>query len=54
MLFNITVPLICTIYFYYIAFEIEKLKVGVIYYISETYLFAVANNVGFLKRFGGL
>jgi len=23
-------------------------------YISETYLFTVASNVGFLKRFGGL
>jgi len=28
--------------------------VFVVCYISETYLFAVASNVGFLKRFGGL
>jgi hypothetical protein len=46
--------LFCAIYFYYIAFSTERNIVFVICYISEIYLFAVANNVGFLKRFGGL
>jgi len=46
--------LFCTIYFYYIAAIKVKIIVFVICYISETYLFSVANNVGFLKWFGGL
>jgi hypothetical protein len=43
-----------TIYFYYIA---SLLIQGVFFisgYISEKYLFVVAQNIGFLKRFAGL
>jgi len=46
--------LFCAINFYYIAKIKVKNLVFVICYISETYLFSVAFNVGFLKRFGGL
>lgn len=46
--------LFCAIYFYYIATLKENILVFVICYMSELYLFAVADNVGFLKRFGGL
>jgi len=46
--------LVCTIYFYYIAIIKPCSILLVSCYISETYLFAVANNVGFLKLFGGL
>jgi hypothetical protein len=43
-----------TINFYYLAFIIIDQKVIASYYISIKYLFVVANNVGFLKRFAGL
>jgi len=46
--------LFCTIYFYYIADSKACRILFIISYISESYLFAVANNVGFLKLFGGL
>jgi len=46
--------LFCTIYFYYIAISKPCMILSVNCYISETYLFVVANNVGFLKLFGGL
>ena len=49
-----TVILICTIYFYYIAFVFTDFKVRVNSYKSQIYLFTVANNVGYLKRFAGL
>jgi len=45
---------ICAIYFYYLAFTILNQIMVVSYYISEIYLFVVAHNVGFLKRFAGL
>jgi hypothetical protein len=41
-------------YFYYLAFNIKDQKLVVTHYISEKYLFVVAHNVGFLKRFAGL
>lgn len=43
-----------TFYFYYLAFLKSHFKVFISNYSSELYLFAVASNVGFLKRFGGL
>jgi hypothetical protein len=48
------VVLFCTINFYYLAFIISDKAVVVSCYISEKYLFVVAHNVGFLKRFAGL
>ena len=45
---------ICAIYFYYLAFIISDQTVVVSCYISQKYLFVVAHNVGFLKRFAGL
>jgi len=45
---------ILTIYFYYIATGNMKKKMGISLYISQSYLFAVACNVGYLKRFAGL
>jgi hypothetical protein len=50
----IIVILTCTVYFYYLAVIIYDRKVKISYYISEIYLFVVAINVGFLKRFAGL
>mgnify|MGYP001012310500 CR=1 FL=1 len=49
-----TALLFYRIYFLYIAFTTIEWIMFVICYISEIYLFAVANNVGFLKRFAGL
>ena len=49
-----TTLLFCTVNFYYIALTKLVNAVFVIYYISESYLFVVAHNVGFLKRFAGL
>jgi hypothetical protein len=46
--------LFCTIYFYYIAPSGKKKKMIPSHYISQIYLFAVACNVGYLKRFAGL
>jgi len=46
--------LFCTINFYYLAIIINDEKLAVTLYISEKYLFVVAHNVGFLKRFAGL
>ena len=43
-----------TINFYYLAFIISFKELVVNYYISENYLFVVAKNAGFLKRFAGL
>jgi hypothetical protein len=45
---------ICAVYFYYLAFTISDKIMVVSCYISEIYLFVVAHNVGFLKRFAGL
>jgi hypothetical protein len=42
------------IYFYYIAPAGKKQKMIPSHYISQSYLFAVACNVGYLKRFAGL
>jgi hypothetical protein len=49
-----TIILSCANYFYYLAFNILDQKLVVKGYISEKYLFVVAHNVGFLKRFAGL
>jgi hypothetical protein len=43
-----------TINFYYLAPTIDYPTMVVSHYTSEKYLFAVAHNVGFLKRFAGL
>ena len=40
--------------FYYIAFIYNCHILSVRYYMSPDYLFVVAHNVGFLKRFAGL
>jgi len=40
--------------FYYLASNKTVSKMVVIHYISEMYLFVVAQNVGYLKRFAGL
>jgi hypothetical protein len=40
--------------FYYIAFARKDCIMNTRCYISEEYLFVVALNVGFLKRFSGL
>lgn len=40
--------------FYYLASNKSVSKMVVIHYISEMYLFVVAQNVGYLKRFAGL
>jgi hypothetical protein len=49
-----TIVVICADIFYYLAFIITANAMIPICYISEKYLFAVALNVGFLKRFAGL
>ena len=49
-----TIVVICADIFYYLAFMIRDCVMIPICYISEKYLFAVALNVGFLKRFAGL
>jgi len=49
-----TVVLLFAVNFYYIAFIYYTKTVSVKYYISQDYLYAVAHNVGFLKRFAGL
>ena len=46
--------LFCTVNFYYIALTLTDEMFFINYYISEKYLYAVAQNVGFLKRFAGL
>jgi len=46
--------LFLTINFYYIALLLIQRMYLISYYISEQYLFVVAQNVGFLKRFAGL
>jgi hypothetical protein len=51
---NMTFICFCKMEFYYIAPLKLVLFVRVNNYLSEKYLFVVANNVGFLKRFGGL
>lgn len=43
-----------TIYFYYIAIAFMMVAMVVSFCISQLYLFVVAVNVGFLKRFAGL
>lgn len=50
----LTLILFRTIYFYYIAIVIFRRVVYISSYISQSYLFVVANNVGYLKRFAGL
>jgi len=42
------------VYFYYIAVLKSGNIMGLTDYISEIYLFVVANNVCFIKRFAGL
>jgi len=42
------------IYFYYIATASQQYDMFVSSYISQFYLFVIATNVGYLKRFGGL
>ncbi|MCX6320569.1 MAG: hypothetical protein NTX93_02025 [Bacteroidia bacterium] len=58
LLFNshelMTIVMFCTIYFYYLALIKSERRLAVSHYISEKYLFVVAHNVGFLKRFAGL
>jgi hypothetical protein len=49
-----TLIIICAIIFYYIVLAISKDKMNISGYISEIYLFVVANNVGYIKRFAGL
>jgi len=51
---NMTIVVICAVIFYYLAFVLRSFVMIPICYISEKYLFAVALNVGFLKRFAGL
>jgi hypothetical protein len=51
---NMTIVVTCAVFFYYLAFIITANAMIPICYISEKYLFAVALNVGFLKRFAGL
>jgi hypothetical protein len=46
--------LFCPVIFCYIALLKTEYSVIINTYISETYLFAVAQNVGFQKRFAGL
>jgi hypothetical protein len=48
------VVLYSTIFFYYLALTITGMNLVASCYISEKYLFAVAQNVSFLKRFAGL
>lgn len=40
--------------FYYIAFAMKDCTMNTKCYFSEKYLFVVALNVGYLKRFSGL
>jgi hypothetical protein len=49
-----TLILFLTINFYYIAFLKKARRMLVNHYISQSYLYAVASNVGYLKRFYGL
>lgn len=48
------IVMFCTIYFYYLAIIKSEQRLVVSHYISKKYLFVVAHNVGFLKRFAGL
>lgn len=49
-----TYVLVSHFYFSYFAILFILVTVLVNNYISEEYLFVVAHNVGFLKRFAGL
>jgi hypothetical protein len=49
-----TYVLISAIYFYYLSAITFYWTLIVNHYISEEYLFVVAQNVSFLKRFAGL
>ena len=49
-----TAILVCTINFYYIALLLIRGMYLLNSYKSELYLYSVAQNVGFLKRFCGL
>jgi hypothetical protein len=44
----------CSLYFSYLALNNTDNNLVASHYISEKYLFVVAINVGFLKRFAGL
>ena len=46
--------LLLAIIFYYIAPRIITGMLFIYYYISEQYLYAIAQNVGYLKWFAGL
>jgi len=46
--------LFCTVIFYYIALVLVQGMSIISHYISELYLFNIAQNVGYLKRFYGL
>jgi len=48
------VILLLAIYFYYIAAAIYMRGLFISSYISQSYLFVVASNVGYLKLFAGL
>ncbi len=48
------VIVVLAIYFYYIAASIYISSLFISSYISQSYLFVVANNVGYLKLFAGL
>jgi len=51
---NMTFVWFCFFYFYYLALAKTEYKLVASHYISEKYLFVVALNVGYLKRFAGL
>lgn len=51
---SMIIILYCAINFYYLASINYDIKLNITHYISEKYLFVVAHNVGFLKRFAGL
>jgi len=54
MFINMYSILFCAVNFYYIAFMLIQGMGLLINYKSELYLYSIAQNVGFLKRFYGL
>ena len=54
LLSHMTFAVFCTLYFYYIACVNQYCQVLLSLYISLNYLFIVALNAGYLKRFYGL
>jgi hypothetical protein len=49
-----TIVWFCSFYYSYLALNNSGNKMVASHYISEKYLFVVALNVGYLKRFSGL